>query len=274
MTEPDRAWRGAQRGEHLLSFAATQAERQSVLAAWVIDGLDQGARFVYAEPDDRPASNTLLVLLTSQLFDADGATRDGRLMRLPMDTFYSPRAPELVTAQAHADGFGAVRVASLASDAVSLLGQQSFVAYEGELAQACNGGPFSALCQYDPLTAGAWLTQVSGLHPVSGAASPFLAVPGDGVIMLFGEVDATNSDLMCRALEEAARGAGEQLRVDLAGVELLSAAGCRAVLQGTEEYRAGGGQVLLHGHRSVVGRVLGLMQIGRVSGVRVVDETS
>jgi anti-anti-sigma factor len=272
--DAEQVWRDAPGGEHLLSFSATLAERQSVLATWAVDGLEQGARFVYAEPDDRPASGTLLVLLTSQQFDTELATRDGRLLQVPMETLYSPRAPELITARAQADGFAAVRVASLATDAMGLLGREFLVAFEGELAQASRGGPFSALCQYDPLSAGEWLTKVSGLHPLSGSGSPFFAIPGDGAIMLFGEVDATNSEAMDQAIEEATRLATDELRVDLAGVELLSAAGCRAILHGTRDFRDRGGRVVLVGQRSVVRRVLELLQVGRVSGVDVVDEGS
>lgn len=262
------------RGEHCLSFAATESERQSILARWVLTGLEGGERFVYADPDEDRSSRSLRALLVSQQFDADAASRDGRLVRIPVGDFYSPQAPARITATAQADGFSAVRVATQASAAMVHLGREQLIAYEGELAQACETKTFSALCQYDPMSAGEWLSEVSSLHQLTGECTPYFAVPGKGTVMLFGEIDFTNSDLMARSLREATPAADDQLRVDLDGVQLMSAAGCRAILEGTDEFRARGGEVVLLAQRPLVERVLHLMRLDSARGVTITNETS
>ena len=130
------------------------------------------------------------------------------------------------------------------------------------------------LCQYDPLAAGEWLSEVSSLHQLTGESSPYFAVPASGTVMLFGEIDFTNSGLMMRSLREATRTANDQLRVDLDGVQLMSAAGCRAILEGTDEFRARGGEVVLVAGRPLVDRVLHLMRLGSVQGVTITNELS
>lgn len=261
-------------GEHCLSFAATEAERQSSLARWVLTGLEGGERFVYADPDEDCPSRSLHTLLVSQQFDADAASQDGRLVRMPVEDFYSSRSPARITATAQSDGSAAVRVATRASAAMVHLGPEQLLAFEGELAKACRTRTFSALCQYDPLSAGEWLSEVSSLHQLSGGSTPYFAVPGKGTVMLFGEVDFTNSDEMARSLREATRAANGRLLVDLDGVQLMSAAGCRAILEGTDEFRARGGEVVLLAQRPLVGRVLHLMRLGSVRGVTITGAMS
>ncbi|MEO5981544.1 MAG: hypothetical protein ABIQ13_04420 [Pedococcus sp.] len=100
----------------------------------MLTGLEGGERFVYADPDEDGSKHSRLALLVSQQFDAEAASRDGRLVRMPVGDFYSPHAPARITATPQADGFAAVRLATQASAAMGHLRRERLMASEEELA--------------------------------------------------------------------------------------------------------------------------------------------
>lgn len=79
-------------------------------------------------------------------------------------------------------------------------------------------------------------------------------------------MDISNDDQMSEALRLATDRANGFLRVDMSGLTLLSAAGCRAMIESTDNFRAQAGHVLLDGARPSVHHVLKLLGLGQAPG--------
>lgn len=253
-------------GVHRMSMATSEDERRSTLSYWIVSGLQGGEGFVYAEPDESQESSWLSAALDGTPVDIDRAREDGLLLQVPMSDFYSVNASTMLVALAKAKGFRRLRLASDARQGLKLLDEPTYLKYERGLAAACATTPVAALCQFDAEAAGSWLTEVSLMHMDYGPASMFSAVPDDETVALFGEVDISNDDRMTEALRLTASRADGSMKVDLSGLTLLSAAGCRAMIEGTDRYRAHGGHVLIVGARPPVQRVLKLLGFDQAPG--------
>lgn len=267
MVKPPEGFGGEGRGVHLMSMASSENERRSILSNWVVSGLHDGEGFAYAEPDEAPASGSIMAALTGTGVDVDRAHQDGWLLRIPMTEFYAVNAPAKLAARARAQGFRRLRIATDARRGLQVLDAPTYLEYERGLADTCSTSPLSALCQFGGEAAATWLSEVSRVHTGYGPTSAFLALPdGDDTLALFGEVDISNDDQMTEALRLATDRANGFLRVDLSGLTLLSAAGCRAMIESTDNYRARGGHVLLVGARPPVHHVLRLLGFDQAPG--------
>ena len=266
VSEPPRAFVKPGQGVHLMTVADSEDQRRSTLCKWIVSGLAEGEGFAYAEPEGGPVSRSVAAALAGTGVDVDQARRDGLLVQIPLPELYAVDAPARLVAQAQAQGLRALRIAADARHGLQVLDEAGYLRFERRLAEACATTPLSALCQFDTEAAGIWFSEVSWLHTGYGPASPFMAVPVDDAVFLFGEVDISNDEQMTDALRRAAGQANGQLRIDMAGLSLFTAAGCRALIEGTEDYRARGGQVLLGGARPSVQRILSLLGFDQAPG--------
>jgi anti-anti-sigma factor len=254
--------------------AQSEDERRRTLGKWIVSALQEGEGFAYAEPAGASTSSLVSAALEDAGVDVDGAQRDGFLLRIPLADFYAMSAPTMLVARARADGFRGVRIATDPRHGLRVLDQPAYLRYERRLADTCASKPLSALCQFDTAAAGSWFSEVSWMHMGYGPTSPFLAIPADDAVFMFGEVDISNNEQMTEALRHAASRADGLLRVDLAGLTLLTAAGSRALIEGTEDYRARGGQVLLQGVRPSVQRVLKLLGFDQAPGFTIASDSA
>jgi anti-anti-sigma factor len=259
---------------HLLSVAQSEDERRRTLGKWIVSALQEGEGFAYAEAAGASTSGLVSAALEDAGVDVEWAQRDGFLLRVPMVDFYAMNGPAMLVARARADGFQGVRIATDPQHGLQVLDQPAYLRYERRLADTCASKPLSALCQFDTAAAGSWFSEVSWMHMGYGPTSPFLAMPVDDSVFLFGEVDISNNDQMTEALRGAGSRADGRLKVDLTGLTLLTAAGCQALIQGTEDYRAGGGQVLLQGVRPSVQRVLKLLGFDQAPGFTIASDSA
>jgi anti-anti-sigma factor len=257
-----------------MSVATSEDERRSTLSDWIVSGLQGGEGFVYTEPDGPPESGWLSTALDGTPVDIDRAHQDGLLLQIPMTDFYSVDAPPMLVDLAWTEGFRRLRIVADARHGLQVLDQPTYLKYERGLAGACATSPLAALCQFDGETASTWLSEVSLMHMGHGPASMFMAVPDDETVVLFGEVDITNDDRMTEALRLTAGRADGFMKVDLSGLTLLSAAGCRALIEGTDSYRARGGHVLLVGARPPVQRVLKLLGFDEAPGFTMARDSA
>lgn len=259
-------------GAHLMSVANSQDERRSTLSRWVVRGLQAGEGFAYADPEGSSGPDSVASALADTGVDVDQAQRDGLLLRIPMTDFYALDAPAKLLAEALAEGLGALRIAADARHGLQVLDPATYLDFERRLADTCAASPLSALCQFDTQADGIWFSEVTWMHMGYGPTSPFVALPDDEGLFLFGEVDITNAEEMAEALRLAGSHADRLLQVDLTGMTLLTAAGCRALIEGTDDHRAGGGQVLLLGARPPVQRVLKLLGFDQAPGFIMVRD--
>lgn len=258
-----------------MSVPQSEDERRCTLGKWIVSALQEGEGFAYAEPSGASTSSSVSAALADAGVDVDRAQRDGFLLQVPLTDFYAMNAPHRLVARARAEGFRGLRIATDPRHGLQVLDQQAYLRYERRLADTCATRPLSALCQFDTVAAGSWFSEVSWMHMGYGPTSPFLAMPADDSVFLFGEVDISNDDQMTEALRHAAsRARTGLLQVDLTGLTLLTAAGCRALIEGTEDYRARGGQVLLQGLRPPVERVLTLLGFDQAPGFTMARDSA
>ena len=90
-----------------------------------------------------------------------------------------------------------------------------------------------------------------------------------GGIVLRGEVDRSNHDVLQGVLRAATLSATDTLVVDLSLLSFLDVGGARALLAGTKDYRRGGGRVRLRWPRHPVDRVLEVCGVEDAGGLQV-----
>ncbi len=254
---------------HLLLLYRSEQERRSSLVAWVRRGLEHGEKVVYSEVPG-PAARSLPAVLAQRGVDVAAASAEGRLVVLPPDEFYPPGGQVEVVKQALADGFPGVRLSAESGAARSVLTAAAYTEVERRMSDLCRSLPVSALCQYDETaTSGDGLRPLVSLHLGGVRGARLASGAAAGALAIAGEIDISNEDLLAAVLETAAGTAGGTLHVDLGGVTFLGAAGCRALLQGTDRFRRGGGRVVLDAARASVGHLLQIVGIDRAPGVEL-----
>lgn len=255
---------------HLLLLHRSEQERRSGLAAWVRRGLERGEKVIYTEVPAAPAERSLRAVLEPRGVDVAAATAEGRLVVLPPDEFYPPGGQAEVVKRALADGFPGVRLSAESSAARSVLTAAAYTEAERRMNDLCRSLPVSALCQYDEdATADDGLRPLVALHLGDVRTARLATGAADGAFAVAGEIDFSNEDVLAAALDTAAADAAGTFHVDLSGVTFLGAAGCRAMLQGTDGFRRRGGRVILAAARPSVGHLLQIVGIDRAPGVEL-----
>ena len=258
-------WRG-----HLLLIHNTEQERRAEVAAWVQRGLDLGERVVYIEPPGVPVSRSLGAVLAEQRVPLDGAVDRGQLRIVVADhDVYSPDGLSALVDQALAQGYPRVRMSGEAETAHEVMSPMEHLEFERATDQLCRTSPVSVLCQYSAdLTRGA-LSGVTETHQ-DGVRERLLqtARQPEG-ILLAGEVDISNHNLLHYTLQAASSAAADPFVVDLGLLRFVDVKGARALLAGTRGYRQEGGHVRLHAPQPMVNRMLQLCGVERTGGLQV-----
>ena len=256
---------------HLVLLHHSERERRSGVVAWVRRGLDLGAKILYIEPRQESAERSLMGVLKEHAVDTAEATERGQLQVIPAnDGTYSPTWQESVVDEALAGGYPTVRWSGEASTAWSVMSQSVHADIEWATDELCHTRPVSILCQYSSGLTQETLQTVNAMHGDGLREWLLQTFPIPGGIALAGEVDASNAKLLDAALLAAISAAGqESFVVELSGLDFLDCAGARALMAGTTAHRTRGGRVCLRAARDPVDRVLHLLNVDRVPGVRV-----
>jgi anti-anti-sigma factor len=259
---------------HLLLLHGSEGERLARLAAWVRDGLQRGEKVVYSEPTV-PAHRSVLARLRGRGIDVDAATVEGRFEVVAPSVFSTPEGQGVVVDRALDGGFPAVRISGEAAAALTVFSAGAYQVIEQQMDRLCQTRPVSALCQYArPTTVGAALRTAIARHPRGVRELGFASTTSVAGLVVHGEVDADNCDVLAAvvtAAGEAARSGGrDELRLDLAAVGFCDVAACRTLAEASRGFRAGGRRVLFVDPPPMVERVMRLVGLDGVPGVELV----
>jgi anti-anti-sigma factor len=264
--DPGLEWDG-----HLLLLHHSERERSSKLAAWVRRGLENDEKVVYTEARGSAQEGRLLAALRGNGVDAVAATAEGRLSVIPVPEFYPAGGPWPGVERALAEGYRGLRIAAEASTALTFLTWPAYMAIEQEIEEITRTHPLSAMCQYGQAATGDdHLPDIVASH-LAGIRDWLLSTGGsDGELILAGEIDVSNSELLACALRVATSRAPETFRLDLARVDFLSAGACRAIAEGTRPFRDGSGTVRLAGSQPPIASVLRLSGLADLDGMELI----
>ncbi|MFJ3670835.1 MEDS domain-containing protein [Streptomyces sp. NPDC090106] len=275
-------------GDHLLLGYETDEERETVLAAFLLDGLACGHRGLLLPPADLPAKLALSFL------EAHGCAVGDELAagRLRVDGHLSsPQGlrdlDEVIRREALravADGYLGLRVATEILRAQAGKGLRTLRDSELLLDPVFAALPVLGICQYDrrvfdeseldPLTVlhhgrvGADAVWRDDLLSITRTFAP----PG---LALAGEVDDTNVTAVARALHaERARPhsrtpTGPLTRLDLRNLSFIDVGALRLLVFSALGLSTAGGTLVLHGVAPHVRRVLRVNGWDRVPGLRL-----
>ena len=265
---------GAPAAGHVLLLHGSEAHRVAALCAWVRHGLDRHDCLVYPrgrqDADEERLLDSLAGAEAAQRADVVAAVAAGRLWVLDAGDYYPPgRQRELVT-RARADGFPGVRMFGEAITALATLGESGYAAFERESERLCSAGDVSILCTYDEdFVPRRIVVENVAAHEAGLLGDLLSAATADGSVLLTGELDAANADVLEAVLEAAATRLGEHehLTVVLAGLSFCDVAGARALLSGSHRLRARGGRLQLVSVRPAVQRALELLGVTEFPGV-------
>jgi anti-anti-sigma factor len=260
---------------HLLLLHHSEQERSSKLAAWVRRGLENDEKVVYTELDGGPEERSLLAVLRGNGVDAVAAAAEGRLSVIGVPEFYPAGGQLPVIERALAEGYRGLRIAAEASTALTFLTWPAYMAIEREIEEITRTHPLSAMCQYEQAsTEDDRLSDVVSSH-VTGIREWLLSTgDGDGELVLSGEIGVSNEDLLACALRAATSRGPETFRLNLARVDFLSAGACRAIAEGTRQFRDGSGTVLLVEPQPPITSVLRLSGLAKLDGVKLIGSGS
>ena len=262
MTGPE--WDG-----HLLLLHDSDAERSAGVAAWVQRGLDLGQKVLYAEAATE-REHAVIAALEAHGVDAATAVAEGRLALLPLAEFYPTEGQRQVVDRALAEGFPAVRMSAGASAALTILSPGDHLSVERGMDELARSLPVSALCQYErSCTTGSRLRDAVGVH-VRGIREGYFATgTGELGLVLRGEVDAGNAEVLEAAVTAFTDVPPRVLRLDVAELSFVDVAACRALVRGSRDFRASGGRVLLAAPTPPVERTLRLLGLSDLPGFQV-----
>ncbi|WP_406327697.1 MEDS domain-containing protein [Streptomyces sp. NBC_00203] len=275
-------------GDHLLLGYDTDEERETVLAAFLLDGLASGQRGLVLTPGDIPAGLALSFL------EAYGCPVDEEIAvgRLAVDPqLATPEGlwdlDEVIRREARravADGFLGLRVSM--EVLCGRAGKSLKMLHDSELLldPVFASLPVLGVCQYDRRVFDEEeLIPLDVLHHGRVAAdlvwhdellsiTRTFAPPG---LALAGEIDDTNVTAVARALHaETARARGRtangvRTRLDLRDLRFVDVGALRLLVFSALGLYAAGGTLVLHGVAPHVQRVMRVTGWDRVPGLRI-----
>lgn len=256
---------------HLVLLHGTEPERQAYLTAWVRWGLERDEKVVYAEAGDAEFGGGFLAMLRRRGVDVETAVAERRVETMTIAEYHTPGARLMTVRRAVAEGFRGVRMSVEATSAWASLPVGRHEAYEREIDTFCQEHPLSVLCQYDRAVAvGEPLRRAVTQHSGGIRQRQLQTSAGGDRFALTGEIDIFNTDLLALALRSATTPPRKLFHLDLSGVGFLSAAGCRAIAEGTSRFRDDGGKLVIVAPRPMVRKVLLVVGVDRLGGVELV----
>lgn len=260
---------GTECGEHVLQLHRTEGERLTGLTAWVRRGLDLGEKVICPELPRR-SEDSLVALLEAHGVDGVAAAREGRLAVLPVEDFYAGEGHAAAVERALADGFPAVCMWGAEHLARSVLSPAAYRVVEEQMDELVRARPVHTLCQYPQArNPEPPLEDVVAVHR-SGVRQAIFGTTQDlDGLALYGDVDATTTEVFEAVLAVATRSAAGVLWLDLAELSHLDAGDCWRLDDATRRFRISGGHVLLVAPRPAVEAMLQLMEVDQLPGMHV-----
>jgi hypothetical protein len=229
---------------HLLLVHHSDGERLRWLAQWCAAGLDGGEQVVYVDVAGW-GTEQLTNALADRGLDVTSAVKNGRFCFVGAETVLGlgSESDDVVTA-ALQQGFDGVRLAVRQDALAESLGPGEAELVEQRLEALCSEAPLSVACQYDGrLMSDAWLVKALDLHPHWVVTTGLSLHRSGHVIQVEGRLDVWDEELLVRSLQRMTRhlSLAVPLLIDLRRAELVSVAVARAVIRGTEAFRARSG---------------------------------
>lgn len=275
-------------GDHLLLGYDTDEERETVLAAFLLDGLASGQRGLVLTPGDIPAGLALF-FLEAYGCPVDEEVAVGRLavdpqLATPEGLWDLDEVIRREARRAVADGFLGLRVSM--EVLCGRAGKSLKTLHDSELLldPVFASLPVLGVCQYDRRVFDEEeLIPLDVLHHGRVAAdlvwhdellsiTRTFAPPG---LALAGEIDDTNVTAVARALHaETARARGRtangvRTRLDLRDLRFVDVGALRLLVFSALGLHAAGGTLVLHGVAPHVQRVMRVTGWDRVPGLRI-----
>lgn len=257
---------------HILLLHGSESERRSDLAAWVLRGLENDEKVIYAEVGGLPPERSVMRILRNKGIDAAAAASEGRLVVRPLTEPYPPGRLVGMVDRALTEGYRGLRVSAEASEVLTIMSWEAHNEAERSVDRLCRTNYLSALCQYEQArTVDDLLQDAASSHAAGGIRQRALHIGHDADrLVLVGEIDVSNHEILACALRAAADRTSGTMRLDLSQVDFLGAAGCRALHDGTSRFRDQGGRVLLIGPEPRIERVLRLTGVTRLEHVELI----
>lgn len=200
---------------HLLDLAPAGGADPG-LARWARRGAHNDEGMVYVADEDTPDVAALVATLAANGVDTTAPADDGRLVVVDPACFYGGGFHDLIET-ASDGGLRPVRTFGGPRRAAQVLTDPQFEDFERQLASSWSTHGVTSLCRYhDRDLSGAHdLARAFGLHH-SGWGESHLHVhrPRPGLLVLDGEADLSNEQLIGAAFGEALRDTGPLLVVD------------------------------------------------------------
>jgi hypothetical protein len=226
---------------HVLLVHHSEGERLRWLADWCGAGLDLDEQVVYVDVADW-GSEQLTAAFAGRGLDITRPVKDGRFCFVGVEAVLGlgDGRDDIVTA-ALQQGFEGVRLTVRGDALAARLGAEEAELVEQQLEAVCSDAPLSVACQYDGrLATDASLAKALSLHPHWVFTAGLSLHHSGHVIRIEGQLDAWDVELVVRSLERMTRhlSPAVPLLVDLRRAELGSVAIAKAVIQGTDAFRA------------------------------------
>ncbi|MES5820208.1 MEDS domain-containing protein [Streptomyces sp. RG80] len=269
-------------GDHLLLGYDTDEERETVLAAFLLDGLASGHRGLLLPPADMPAG-VALSFLESHGCRVDEELAAGRLcvdahLAAPEGLWDLDEVIRRETRRAVGDGFLGLRVCAEILRALAGKGLKTLHDSELLLDPVFAALPVLGICQYDSRVFDETeLAPLAGLHHGRVGADEVwrddllsitrtFAPPG---LALAGEVDDSNVTAVARALraERARPASGARIRLDLRELHFVDVGALRLLVFSALALSAVGGTLVLSGVAPHIRRVMRVAGWDRVPGL-------
>jgi anti-anti-sigma factor len=275
-------------GDHLLLGYEADEERETVVAAFLLDGLASGHRGLVLGPADLPA-DLALTFLESRGCAVDDELAAGRLtvdphLATPDGLWDLDEVIRRETRRAVGDGYLGLRVSMEIMRGQAGKGLKTLHDSELLLEPVFASLPVLGICQYDRRVFDEGeLAPLDGLHHGRVAAdlvwhdellsiTRTFAPPG---LALAGEVDDTNVTALARALHaETARARarpvnGMRTRIDLRDLRFIDVGALRLLVFAGGALSASGGTLVLHGVAPHIQRLMRVTGWDRVPGLVV-----
>jgi anti-anti-sigma factor len=259
------------RGTHAALLWRAPWQQQRSVAQWISAGVARGERVVWPG-DDANLSRAI----AQQGVDLPAAKERDQFLRVSLEELCAAGRQAAVLESALGKGFPGVRVTVPANAVLDLLGEAGYRRFDEELDNICTRLPVTALCRYhlregaSPEETASALDLLLETHPSAVSDGQMCTRRHGDRIVLAGEVDLSSAELLSAWLRVACAGvsSGEML-LDLSQLTFVDVAGCRALVNGTATLRGAAGVVFLAGLQGHTKRVMTLLGIDRIPGMRL-----